>query len=1080
MGAKCDACAIGFFHLQASNPDGCTPCDCNGRADDCRSLSASAPSTEICACYEGYRGRSCQVCDNGFFQSSAAGAQITCEPCACNGHSRSCDRASGVCSSCQDQTTGDFCEQCEMGYFGNATQGTATDCQLCGCDVLGSSSDVCDAATGQCSCRPGVDPGTRDCSACLPGFFNLTSAGCIGCTCDVQGSLNNTCDPEQGVCVCINERVTGARCDRCVMGSDPSTFPVCTPCGECFDEWIGQLTDSETQLEQRHADAQLLLALDSGQTPSQLSTLVSALALRAEQAVVAAAASGAALDLPALADLVAAVQANATQIGQTLHDAADVMTSTADPDMTELSALLDALAANASDHLAAANAWLAQACHPVTSAAPRTTSLAFANRAGTEEPGRAAVAAFAFEPGAQENALELSFRTNQADAMLVLVPGANPSAPDYLALALDGGNVVFAVRHGPSATTAAAITLEQDLPNLNDGAFHRIRAHRRGLELSLEVDGVGYTAVGAASPTLPDVRAAALDYAGLAILGADVSALVHEGVYGQSFLPLQSSSFTWSGSTPPPLTGCLDTVVMDGLPLALTGLSGSGSTDSILQTAVGVGLCGGDYAPGACPNTSTLPGQAAADAQRFRGIVEEANAFVNSMNNSAALATLRSEFDSLLILTLQAEQAVQQIEAVASGAELQQLSDQHLANLSRMFQELGQLRASMFVLQVSLPAAQAESAQAATEAANVLAALTTLQDNWEALEVEATTLLASGLQAAADAAAAVAVLVRREARLAALDAQLGALLDELGVAEERLLAAKSGLAQTLGAAEQALATQLSVLPEAVVAASAAVNSMLDASLADSGVDPQILTREAKSTALLQLAQQQLSRAGQTLAQVQDLAATSEAEVAHAAALAAALQASTADVQGLDARLAALAAPLLALNATVSGGLQPSATATLDDVQGLEAAVRAAAARLAAAEELVMQTVANATAEAEQGVDAGEEAVAQVETCRTAVRPNVTDFLARVTVLAAQPSQALVSLAATLERLVDTREQAALARAEAMRLNTTVAIKAEELQQLQLACAAVEADFAAQQTRLASVRSSCLPLSGPAP
>ena len=34
---SCDACKTGFFNLQADNPQGCTPCFCNGVSDSCQS-----------------------------------------------------------------------------------------------------------------------------------------------------------------------------------------------------------------------------------------------------------------------------------------------------------------------------------------------------------------------------------------------------------------------------------------------------------------------------------------------------------------------------------------------------------------------------------------------------------------------------------------------------------------------------------------------------------------------------------------------------------------------------------------------------------------------------------------------------------------------------------------------------------------------------------------------------------------------------------------------------------------------------------------------------------------------------------
>ena len=36
-GPRCDQCAAGHFNLDASNPDGCSECWCNGLSDSCDS-----------------------------------------------------------------------------------------------------------------------------------------------------------------------------------------------------------------------------------------------------------------------------------------------------------------------------------------------------------------------------------------------------------------------------------------------------------------------------------------------------------------------------------------------------------------------------------------------------------------------------------------------------------------------------------------------------------------------------------------------------------------------------------------------------------------------------------------------------------------------------------------------------------------------------------------------------------------------------------------------------------------------------------------------------------------------------------
>ena len=70
-----------------------------------------------CACDVGYEGPSCVQCTDGY---TAAGGN-SCEPCACNGHSATCDASTGSCGGCADNTAGPHCEFCATDFFGHHT-----------------------------------------------------------------------------------------------------------------------------------------------------------------------------------------------------------------------------------------------------------------------------------------------------------------------------------------------------------------------------------------------------------------------------------------------------------------------------------------------------------------------------------------------------------------------------------------------------------------------------------------------------------------------------------------------------------------------------------------------------------------------------------------------------------------------------------------------------------------------------------------------------------------------------------------------------------------------------------------------
>ncbi|PIK40304.1 hypothetical protein BSL78_22859 [Apostichopus japonicus] len=75
-GIRCDLCKPGFFNLSLADPDGCTPCDCNGGgalSNTCNNL------TGLCDCKMNIGGRSCDVVDSGFYVPLLDGIKIEAE-----------------------------------------------------------------------------------------------------------------------------------------------------------------------------------------------------------------------------------------------------------------------------------------------------------------------------------------------------------------------------------------------------------------------------------------------------------------------------------------------------------------------------------------------------------------------------------------------------------------------------------------------------------------------------------------------------------------------------------------------------------------------------------------------------------------------------------------------------------------------------------------------------------------------------------------------------------------------------------------------------------------------------------------
>ena len=226
MGLQCDTCKQDFFNLSASNPVGCTACNCNTAGTFNAGQNCNA--TGHCQCKSNVVGLQCDQCRGGFTGLEPADP-MGCAPCGCDplgSVSDVCDSSSGVCQ-CQPGVGGALCDQCLPGFFGFAASG----CQPCACNFNGSVDNNCDSTTGECVCLDNVSG--ESCDQCNEGFFDVSS-GCPPCLCETEGTVesSNICDALTGQCPC-KASVQGELCDMCLPGFTNLTGSNEAGCAAC-------------------------------------------------------------------------------------------------------------------------------------------------------------------------------------------------------------------------------------------------------------------------------------------------------------------------------------------------------------------------------------------------------------------------------------------------------------------------------------------------------------------------------------------------------------------------------------------------------------------------------------------------------------------------------------------------------------------------------------------------------------------------------------------------------------------------------------------------------------------------------
>nr|XP_033484843.1 basement membrane-specific heparan sulfate proteoglycan core protein isoform X12 [Epinephelus lanceolatus] len=218
-----------------------------------------AVEVEECACPQGYRGPSCQECDEGYTRTSSGLYLGTCERCDCNGHASSCDSETGRCLQCLHNTAGPRCERCQPGFYGNPVTGGAQACQPCPCPGTSSSNQFSPTCYLESDGQPTCDncpPGYtgRRCERCAPGY---TGNPQLGQRCTVGNNNNElngncfNCDQRGsegcsgGVCRC-KMNVEGPSCSSCKAGTFHLSPQNKDGCLSCFCMGVTQQCSSST------------------------------------------------------------------------------------------------------------------------------------------------------------------------------------------------------------------------------------------------------------------------------------------------------------------------------------------------------------------------------------------------------------------------------------------------------------------------------------------------------------------------------------------------------------------------------------------------------------------------------------------------------------------------------------------------------------------------------------------------------------------------------------------------------------------------------------------------------------------
>ncbi|KAJ1157569.1 hypothetical protein NDU88_010275 [Pleurodeles waltl] len=242
-GRQCNQCQEGFYNLQQSDTDGCSPCDCNTSGTTNADITCHQNSGQ-CKCKDSIIGLRCDHCNFGFKLISVL-IEETCTPCGCNINgsvNQFCNPFTGQCP-CREEVTGLLCDTCGDNFYGLDSSG----CKICECSLVGSvPGSICDRMTGQCFCKANF--GGRQCKYCLNGFYKVhqnNSFSCLPCQCEKAGTMEGfpVCDQSTGQCPC-KPGVTGLWCNQCLPHMYNLTTSNSHGCQNCDCDPLGILEDT--------------------------------------------------------------------------------------------------------------------------------------------------------------------------------------------------------------------------------------------------------------------------------------------------------------------------------------------------------------------------------------------------------------------------------------------------------------------------------------------------------------------------------------------------------------------------------------------------------------------------------------------------------------------------------------------------------------------------------------------------------------------------------------------------------------------------------------------------------------------
>lgn len=146
-------------------------CMCNhiGTVGGGKGCNFSLTVLPWCKCKPAYSGLFCELCHSGYYRISD---RMPCHKCPCSyvSSTQSCHFIEGYlhCHSCKEGYMGRLCQHCANGYFRDHRH-TGSVCAKCqGCHNVGQGL-ICDPGTGRCTKCHYNTAGHR-CDRCLEGF----------------------------------------------------------------------------------------------------------------------------------------------------------------------------------------------------------------------------------------------------------------------------------------------------------------------------------------------------------------------------------------------------------------------------------------------------------------------------------------------------------------------------------------------------------------------------------------------------------------------------------------------------------------------------------------------------------------------------------------------------------------------------------------------------------------------------------------------------------------------------------------------------------------------------------------------